>query len=40
MVKQIPLTQGRCTRVDEADYEWLSQWRWCYIGSGYAGRYV
>lgn len=29
MSKTIPLTQGRVAIVDDADYEWLSQWRWC-----------
>lgn len=25
----IPLTQGKVAIVDAADYEWLSQWKWC-----------
>jgi len=28
-VKQITLTQGKVALVDDADYEWLSQWSWC-----------
>jgi hypothetical protein len=28
-VRYIPLTQGRYAIVDAADYEWLSQYRWC-----------
>jgi hypothetical protein len=28
MTKQIPLTKGRFALVDDADYEWLSQWKW------------
>jgi AP2 domain/HNH endonuclease len=27
-VKEIPLTQGKFAKVDDADYEWLSQWKW------------
>src|SRR5208337_4201723 len=26
--REIPLTQGKVTIVDAADYEWLSQWHW------------
>lgn len=26
--KEIPLTQGYVTIVDQADYEWLNQWKW------------
>ena len=29
-MKLIPLTRGRVALVDEADFEWLSQWNWCY----------
>jgi hypothetical protein len=28
-VKLIPLTQGLFAQVDDADYEWLNQWKWC-----------
>ena len=24
----VPLTRGRYAIVDEADYDWLMQWRW------------
>lgn len=29
MVKEIQLTQGKVSLVDDADYEWLNQWKWC-----------
>ena len=40
MSKTIPLSKGKCTIVDDGDYEWLSQWKWCYLSSatGYAIR--
>jgi len=41
MTKQIPLTQGKVALVDDADYEWLSQWTWHYRQkerTGYAVR--
>ncbi len=28
MSRLIPLTQGKFAVVDDADYEWLSQWKW------------
>ena len=27
-MKLIPLSQGKFAKVDDADFEWLSQWRW------------
>ena len=36
-MREIPLTQGYVAIVDEADYEWLSQWKWQYY-QGYARR--
>ncbi len=29
--REIPLTRGLSAKVDAADYEWLSQWKWCVI---------
>lgn len=28
-MKRIPLTQGKFAIVDDDDYDWLMQWRWC-----------
>ena len=28
MAREIPLTKGYVTLVDDADFEWLSQWKW------------
>lgn len=30
----IHLTKGKSTIVDDADYEWLSQWKWFALGDG------
>jgi hypothetical protein len=27
-MKHIPLTQGQFAIVDDADFEWLSKWKW------------
>ena len=35
MTKIIPLTQGKVAIVDDADFEWLNQWKW-----NFNGRYV
>lgn len=37
-MKKIPLTQSKFALVDDADHDWLSQWKWCYHGGGYALR--
>jgi hypothetical protein len=28
MAKEIPLTQGKTAIVDDADYDWINQWKW------------
>jgi hypothetical protein len=41
MSKRIPLTQGKFAIVDDADYEWLNQWKWSVVKRGkiwYAAR--
>lgn len=37
-MKEIQLTQGYAAQVDDADFEWLSKWKWGY-SDGYAVRY-
>ncbi len=37
-MKLIPLSQGKSAMVDDEDYEWLSQWKWCLHSKGYAVR--
>lgn len=34
-MRLIPLTQGRVTIVDDADYEWLSQYKWYFTSNGH-----
>lgn len=31
-MKKIPLTQGKFALVDDADFDFLSQWKWCFDG--------
>jgi hypothetical protein len=37
-MKEIPLTQGKVTLVDDDNFEWLNQWKWCF-NAGYVIRY-
>jgi hypothetical protein len=34
-MRLIPLTRGQWAVVDDADFEWLSQWSWCACWSKY-----
>lgn len=36
MSREVQLTQGKTTIVDDADYDWLSTYKWCYQSPGYA----
>lgn len=28
-MKLIPLSQGQFAQVDDEDFDWLNQWKWC-----------
>lgn len=32
-MKEIKLSRGLVTLVDDADYDWLNQWKWCAVRS-------
>jgi hypothetical protein len=38
LAREIPLTQGKVAIVDDADFDWLNQWKWHYANTGYAAR--
>jgi len=38
MAQQIQLSAGKVATVDDADFDWLSRWKWTYMSSGYAYR--
>jgi hypothetical protein len=38
MTKQIPLTHGKYTLIDDDMYEYLSQWKWYFNKDGYASK--
>ncbi len=39
MAREIPLTQGQVTLVDDDDYDWLMQWKWIAAYSPVNNRY-
>jgi hypothetical protein len=39
-MKFIPLTQGKYTKVDDEDYDWLMQWKWFFLNGAYAARHT
>lgn len=39
-MKKIKLTKGKYTIVDDEDFVWLNQWKWCINDSSYARRNI
>lgn len=37
-MKTINLTKGKIVSVDDTDFDWLNQWKWCVSSEGYAKR--
>ena len=37
-MKKIKLSKGKFTLVDDSDFGWLNQWKWCCDSKGYASR--
>lgn len=40
MCKEIPLSREQVALVDSADYDWLTQYKWCLDHNGYVCRMV
>jgi len=37
-MKHLPLSRGKISIIDDADFDWLSQWKWSCAANGYAVR--
>lgn len=37
-MKEIELTRGLVALIDDGDYDWINQWKWCADAKGYAVR--
>lgn len=38
-MKYIPLSKGKSAIIDDEDYEWINQWKWCVNSCNYPSRY-